>query len=202
MSGTSLLPASGLELLLHRIGFTLVPLLAGTILFPLAGLVLLLPAGAVLLPKADLVLPLLCEGVDPIHPLHAGLLLHSTRQGEHLLLPGGGLDFLHRGAGLLQSGTGLGKHLLIPGGGLDPAPLLAFTILLSVALVCLLPGNGLDPVLSVAGSILLPGADLLLFSVRQWDLGLVHALVGTILLPRADPIPLPAPGLAGLNLQT
>ena len=122
---------------------------------------------------ADLVLLLLGGGVDPVHPLLAGLLL---------------------------SGTGLGKHLLLPGGGLDPVPLLAFTILLSVALICLLPWNGLDPVLSLAGFILLPGADLLLVFVLQWDLGLVHALVGTILLPRADTIPLPDPRLADLSL--
>ena len=137
MSGASLLPASGLELLLQSIGLTLVHLLAGTILLPLTGLVLLLPAGTIHLPAAGLVVFLLGCGADPFPPMFARLLL---------------------------LGNGLGEHLILPGVGLDDTvhPLAGNAFLPAARLLLLLLGSVLDPALSLAGAILLPGADLVL----------------------------------------
>ena len=70
-------------------------------------------------------------------------------------------------AGLLLLGNGLGEHLILPGGGLDDTvhPLAGNAFLPAACLLLLLLGSVLDPVLSLAGAILLPGADLVLVFV-------------------------------------
>ena len=155
--------------------------LAGAILLPISGLVLLLRsnvlgehlilhgdgldpvhplAGDTFLPAARLILILLGCGLDPFLSLAGTILL----PGADLLLVFGlwdldlGVHPVHPTVHpLLLRSTVLGKHLILPGDGLNPVhPLAGDPFLPADFLILLLLDTGLDPVLCLAGTILLP----------------------------------------------